>query len=89
MDEFVAVIPRLLRATGAKEAVSGAGLLMQTRTDALCAHMVYIAEQAQSEVLEMQRYGRVTTLLCGGAALDGAVCFNEKDYVHQLTEIEI
>ena len=89
MDEFVAVIPRLLRATGAKEAVSGAGLLMQTRTDALCAHMVYIAEQAQSEVLEMQRYGRVTTLLCGGAALDGSVCFNEKDYVHQLTEIEI
>lgn len=89
MDEFVGIIPRLLRATGCKEGVSGAGLLMQTRADALCAHMVYIAETPQSEVMEMQRYGHVTMLLCGGTALDGAVCFNETDYIKQLTEIEI
>ena len=67
----------------------GAGLLMQTRADALCAHMVYIAETPQGEVLDMQRYGHVTMLLCGDSAFDGAVCFNEKDYAHQLTEIEI
>ena len=89
MDEFVGIIPRLLRATGTKEGMSGAGLLMQTRSDALCAHMVYIAETPQSGVMEMQRYGHVTMLLCGGTMLDGAVCFNETDYIKQLTEIEI
>ena len=89
MDEFVGIIQRLLRATGTNEGVSGAGLLMQTRSDALCAHMVYIAETPQSEVMEMQRYGHVTMLLCGAAALEGSLCFNESDYIKQLTEIEI
>lgn len=89
MDEFVGIIPRLLRATGAKDAVSGAALLMQTHPEALCAHMVYIAENTQSEVMDMQRYGHVTMLLCGSTAPEGAICFNEKDYVQQLTEIEI
>ena len=89
MDEFVGIIPRLLRATGAKEGMSGAGLLIQTRSEELCAHMVYIAETPQSDVMEMQRYGHVTMLLCGDAALDGAVYFNETDYIKQLTEIEI
>ena len=89
MDEFVGIVPRLLRATGAKEGVSGASLLMQTRADALCAHMVYIAQTPQSEVAEMQRYGHVTMLLCGESVLDGAVYFNETDYIRQLSEIEI
>lgn len=89
LDEFVAIIPRLLRATGAPDGVSGAGLLMQTRADALCAHMIYLAENAQSEVADMERYGHVTALLCGGIGVDGAVFFNEKNYIHQLAEIEI
>ena len=89
MDEFVGIIPRLLRATGANGGMSGAGLLLQTRADTLCAHMVYVAETPQSEVMEMQRYGHVTMLLCGDTSLDGAVCFNETDYIRQLTEIEI
>lgn len=89
MDELIAVIPRILRATGAKEGVSGAGLLMQSRVDALCAHMVYLANTPQNEVSDMQRYGHVTMLLCGGAASDDAVCFNEKDYQRQLAEIQI
>ena len=89
MDEFVGIIPRLLRATGAKDGASGAGLLVQTRPEELCAHMVYIAETPQSEVMEMQRYGHVTMLLCGDTAPDGAVIFNETDYMKQLTEIEI
>ena len=89
MDEFVGTIPRLLRATGAKEGMSGAGLLIQTRSEELCAHMVYIAETPQSDVMEMQHYGHVTMLLCGDAALEGAVFFNETDYIKQLTEIEI
>ena len=89
MDEFVGVIPRLLRATGAGSGVSGAGLLVQTRADALCAHMIYIAQQSQSEVVDMQRYGNVTMLLCGEDAADGAIYFNEKEYERQLKEIEI
>ena len=89
LDEFVAIIPRLLRATGTKTGMSGAALLMQTRAEALCAHMVYLAETPQSEVADMQRYGHVTVLLCGETGMDGAICFNETDYTVQLTEIEI
>jgi len=89
MDEFVGIIPRLLRATGTKDGASGAGLLVQTRPEELCAHMVYIGETPQSEVVEMQRYGHVTMLLCGDTKPDGAVTFNETDYIRQLTQIEI
>ncbi|MBR2310450.1 MAG: DUF58 domain-containing protein [Oscillospiraceae bacterium] len=89
MDELVGVIPRLLRATGAQDSVSGAALLLQTRPEVLCAHMVYLAETPQSEVVEMQRYGHVTMLVCGEAAQEDAILFNEEDYSHQLTQIEI
>ena len=89
MDEFVAIIPRILRATGSKNCESGASLLIQTRPEALCAHMVYIAQTPQSEVMQMQRYGHVTMLLCGEDILDGAIHFGEHDYESQLTEIEI
>ena len=89
MDEFVGVIPRLLRATGCREGASGAGLLVQTGAEALCAHMVYIAENPQSEVLDMQRYGHVTMLVCGGTAGEDGIYFNETDYEQQLAEIAI
>ena len=89
MDELVGIIPRLLRATGAKTGVSGAALLLQTRPEALCAHMVYIAEQPQNEVMDMQRFGHVTMLVCSDEAPEGAVLFNEMDYAQQLTQIEI
>ena len=89
MNEFVAIIPRLLRATGSPGAVSGAGLLMQTRADALCAHMVYIAHEPKSEVMDMAQYGHVTMLLCGEKMLDGAVHFDAENYIQQLSEIEI
>lgn len=89
MDELVAVIPRLLRATGCTDGLSGAGLLVQTREDALCAHMVYVAENPQQEVEEMRKYGHVTTMLCGDVLLDGAIMFDEISYREQLTQIEI
>lgn len=89
MDELVAVIPRLLRATGAREAGSGAGLLLQTGADLLCGHMIYIAQEPQSEVMEMQRYGQVTMLLCGESFMDGALRFDPYDYPQQLAQIEI
>ena len=89
MDELVAVIPRLLRAAGAREGVSGASLLLQTGMDLLCGHMVYIAQEPQGNVMELQRYGHVTALLCGETPLDGAVRFDPYDYPQQLSQIEI
>ena len=62
---------------------------MQTRSDALCAHMVYIAEEPQSEWVDMERFGHVTMLVCSDHVPEGAVSFNEKDYIRQLTEIII
>ena len=89
MDELVGVIPRLLRATGTKDGVSGAGLLLQTRPEALCAHMVYIGENPQGEVLDMGRYGHVAMLLCGEEIPEGAVSFDPENYTRQLAEIAI
>ena len=89
MDELVAVIPRLLCATGAKDGVGGVSLLLQTGMDALCGHMVYIAQEPQSDSMELQRYGYVTMLLCGEKVLDGAIRFDPYDYVQQLGQIEI
>lgn len=89
MDEFVGVIPRLLRATGIQDGISGAQLLLQTHPEALCGHIVYIAEEPQSEVMEMKRYGQVTSLVCGKTWTDDAVMFDAVHYREQLKEFEI
>lgn len=89
MDELVGIIPRLMRATGVREGVSGAGLLMQSSGEALCSHMVYIAEEPQSEVIEMQRFGHVSMLLCGKTSLDGAILFDPEHYEEQLSQIDL
>lgn len=89
LDELVAVIPRLLRATGTGEGISGAGLLLSTRMDALCAHMVYLAEQPQSEVLELARFGRVCSVLCGENGMENAVIFDSRHYREQLRQVTL
>lgn len=89
MDDLVGIVPRLMRAAGAKEGISGAGLLLQTSGSALSAHMVYIAEEPQSEVTELQRFGHVTMLLCGRKWLNGAMMFDPKHYREQLSQIEL
>lgn len=89
MDDLVGIVPRILRATGSKEGAGGASLLVQTRPEALCEHMVYIAQQAQPDVIQMQQYGHVTMLICGDQAPEGAVLFQEYAYAQQLTQIEI
>lgn len=89
MDKFVAVIARIMRARGAKDAVSGAQLLVQTRAEALCAHMIYIAEEPQSDVVQMQSEGNVSMLLCGTTAPDGALMFDAEHYEQQLAQIEL
>ena len=89
MEELIGVIPRLMRATGVKEGVGGAELLLQTGGHALCAHMLYLAEDPQEGVSEMERFGHVTKLLCGDTHLDGAVLFDPKNYLQQLSQIDL
>ena len=43
LDDLIAVLPRLLSASGSGDGDYGAALLLQTRPDALCSHMVYVA----------------------------------------------
>lgn len=89
MDTLVGVIPRLLRATGSQTGISGGALLMQTGRQALCAHIVYIAESFQGEIRELGRFGHVTALLCGESGEAGAIGFLPENYRQQLTQIEL
>ena len=89
MDQLIGVIPRLMRAAGAKDTISGADLLLTTRPDVLCGHMIYLAEEPQPEVMEMKKYGRVTSLLCGGAEVEDSVLFDADHYRDQLSHIEM
>lgn len=89
MDTLVGIIPRLLRATGAKSGISGSELLMQTGTHALCAHMVYIAEVPGTALPEMCRFGHVTTLLCGEVPPENGLRFTPEDYRRQLARLEL
>ena len=89
MEDLVGVIPRLLCAAGRKDGVGGASLLVQTRPDALCGHMVYIGEEPCADVLQMQRLGHVTALLCGESPLEGSIPFDVGRYREQLGEIDI
>ena len=89
MDELVGIIPRILRATGTKEGDCGAQLLIQTRPDALCAHMVYIASEVRGEAQRLRHFGNVTMLLCGEAPAGDAVMFDARHYQEQLASIMI
>lgn len=88
LDEFVAVLPRLLSAAGAARGLSGAELLLQTRLR-LPGHMVYLAREPQPGVLELCRQGKTTMLLCGNTPLEGATCFDRDHYSRVLGKIEI
>lgn len=89
MDQLVGIIPRLMRATGVKEGMSGAELLLQTGTNALCGHMVYLAEEPQRDWENMKKYGHVTAIVCGSNPVDGAYMFDDKNYKDQLAYIEL
>jgi hypothetical protein len=75
-------------AGGIKEGVSGASILMGSGAE-LPAHIVYLAEEPQREVLELRRCSHVTMLLCGRTQLDNAICFEPVNYQEQLSQIEI
>ena len=89
MDELIGIVPRLMRATGTKAGISGAELLLQTGAHALCGHMVYLAEEPQQGVAELERYGHVTKLLCGETVLSDALIFDAVNYEMQLAQITI
>lgn len=89
IDELIGIIPRLMRATGTKEGLSGAELLLQTGEHALCGHMVYLAENPAPGAAELSRYGHVTMLVSGEHAAVGARTFDAQHYPEQLSFIEI
>lgn len=89
LEEFVAVLPRVLMASGQKKGASGVELLLQTRPELLCGHMVYLAQEPQPGVLELCRWGRTTLLLCGNTPLEGAKQFTPRDYGKLLANLEI
>ena len=89
MEDLIGVLPRLLCSAGRVDGVGGASLLIQTRPDALCGHMVYIGEEPCGDVLQMQRLGHVTALLCGETPLEGSIPFDAVHYREQLGEINI
>lgn len=89
MDELVGIVPRLMRATGAKEAVSGPELLLQEGTHALCGHMVYLAESAGKGIEALRDYGHVTMLLGGENPVPGAITFDAVHYKEQLSHLSL
>ena len=89
MDELVGILPRILRAAGSKDGISGADLILQTGGHALSAHMVYLAEEPQGNVAGWQQFGHVSMLLCGQTPMEGAMRFDAEHYREQLTQIEL
>ena len=89
MDELIGIIPRLMRATGKRDGTSGAELLVHTANHALCGHMVYLAQNPQEGVMDMARYGHVTTIACDDVHAVDAQIFDAANYREQLSHIEI
>ena len=88
LDDLIAVLPRLLSAAGGADSHPGAALLMQTRPDALCSHMVYLAHTPAPEVLDWRTFGKLTVLALSGGC-DDAVLFDETNYPAQLAALVI
>ena len=86
LEELVGVVPKLLSAAGGQGEMSGAALLAQTRPEALCAHMVYIARE---NGMDLRQTGHVTALLCGDAPGENGIFFDGKNYRQQLAEIDV
>lgn len=89
MDDLIGIIPRLMRATGRKEGMSGAELMIQTSSHAMCGHMVYLTQKPQFGVEEMCRYGHVTMISSEVANITDTKIYDSKHYKEQLTQIEI
>lgn len=89
MDMLIGIIPRLMRAEGSLTSVSGAELLLRTRPDVLCGHMIYLAEQPQAEVEWMRQFGNVSMLVCGKTVSGDSRYFDSENYAQQLSQIAL
>lgn len=89
MEDLIGIIPRLMRATGKIDGMSGAELLLQTASYALCGHMVYLAQKPQTGVEEMSRYGHVTMIACEDNRVTDAKIYDSEHYKEQLSHIEL
>ena len=87
MDMLVGIIPRLMRAEGSMNSISGAQLLLRTRPDILCGHMIYLAEQPQAETEMMRGFGNVSMLVCGETVPTDSIHFDSENYAQQLSQI--
>lgn len=88
MDTLLAALPRLLGTPCGGVEPTGAELLLQSRQDALCGHMVYCARRAQGAALELRNFGR-TTYLLSGQEMQGAIRFTPENYWQVLSRLEI
>lgn len=89
MDALVGILPRLMRATGKPDGVSGADLLVRTRPDALCSHMLYLAAEPSAETQQMREFGNVTMLVCSENAPADSIIFDAVHYPQQLSQIDL
>ena len=87
LEDLIGVLPRLLSAAGRTGAESGSGLLLGSRPDALCSHLVYLAAEPDPAVLQWRNYGHVTVLSCTPGA--DALLFDETNYPAQLSRLEL
>lgn len=84
LDALVGILPKLLSVRGQENGTAGAGLLPLTRPDALCGHMVYLANTPAPEVEAWSGFGQLTVLTCGPTAPDHAIAFDAEQYAAQL-----
>lgn len=89
LDEMIGIMPRLLRAAGKKSGISGAELLLQTARHALCAHMIYIAENPPVSAQELRNFGNTAILQCGKMMIEESIPFNSTQYKEQLSQIVV
>jgi len=87
LEELIGLLPRLLRARGQKDGIGGAELLVQALGDQVYSHVIYVAETPQPAVLELQKLGHVTMLLCGETG--EGITFDPVHYEEQLAELEV
>ena len=87
LEELIGLLPRLLRARGKKDGIGGAELLVQALGDQVYSHVIYVAETPQPAVLELQKLGHVTMLLCGETG--EGITFDPVHYEEQLAELEV
>ena len=88
MDELIGYIPRILRASGISAGVSGAYLL-NNELDEIPAHIIYVAETPQSEILELAENADITMLVCGENSNGDAITFDAENYTEKLWQIDI